>query len=409
MKSDSRQKVASTARVSLALKDRALAATAEGITIADARLPDMPLIYANAGFERLTGYPVADVIGSNCRFLQGPETDRRTVDAIRVAIQQARECTVEILNYRKSGERFWNRLSITPVRNQQGETTHFIGVQSDITHRKRAEEELRAANEKLQEAYGLIKKDLDAAARIQQALLPVALPNIEGFRFGWAFEPCVELAGDFLNVLRFDESHFGVYVLDVSGHGVQAALLSVTLSRWLSVIPGQSQLIKQDASRRHLLTPPAELAERLHRLMSLDTQTNQYFTILYGILSLETREFSYVSAGHPGPLHQGGDGRITMHESTGPPVGLIDDPTYEERRIRLEPGDRLWLYTDGLVEARDPSGREFGDGAFVDVLKRQRTVSIDQAVKGMTDSVHQWQKGRPAHDDLSILGIQVLD
>src|SRR5512134_1127915 len=117
----------------LALKDRALDVAAEGITIADARLPDRPLIYANEGFERVTGYSVAEVLGRNCRFLQGPDSDPAAVAEIRAAVAGERECIVEILNYRRDGTTFWNRLSITPVRNGRGEVTHFIGVQSDVT------------------------------------------------------------------------------------------------------------------------------------------------------------------------------------------------------------------------------------------------------------------------------------
>jgi PAS domain S-box-containing protein len=101
----------------LALKDRALDVAAEGVTIADGRLPDRPLIYANEGFERVTGYRVAEVLGRNCRFLQGPGTDPVAVAEIRDAVAEHRECVVEILNYRKDGTTFWNRLSITPVRD----------------------------------------------------------------------------------------------------------------------------------------------------------------------------------------------------------------------------------------------------------------------------------------------------
>ena len=100
----------------LALKDRALDVAAEGVTIADARLPDRPLIYVNEGFERVTGYPAAEVLGRNCRFLQGPDTDPAAVAEIRAAVAGERECVVEILNYRKDGTPFWNRLSITPGR-----------------------------------------------------------------------------------------------------------------------------------------------------------------------------------------------------------------------------------------------------------------------------------------------------
>jgi PAS domain S-box-containing protein len=121
------------------LKDRALDASAEGITIADAGQPDQPLIYVNKGFELLTGYAADNVLGTNCRFLQGKDTDPRTVAEIRRAVEDGRECVVEILNYRKDGRPFWNRLSITPIMDDKGTLTHFVGVQSDITARKEAE------------------------------------------------------------------------------------------------------------------------------------------------------------------------------------------------------------------------------------------------------------------------------
>ena len=103
------------------LKERALAAAAEGITIADALAKDRPLIYVNEGFERLTGYSIAETLGSNCRFLQGPETNPETVRELSEAISQDRYCDVELVNYRKDGTPFWNRLSITPIRDKTGE------------------------------------------------------------------------------------------------------------------------------------------------------------------------------------------------------------------------------------------------------------------------------------------------
>src|SRR4051812_24738283 len=135
----------------LALKDRALNVAAEGITIADARLPDRPLIYANEGFERVTGYPVAEVLGRNCRFLQGSGSALDAVAEIRAALGDERECIVEILNYRRNGTTFWNRLSITPVRNALREVTHYIGIQSDVTARRDAEQGLRRAKEALEQ------------------------------------------------------------------------------------------------------------------------------------------------------------------------------------------------------------------------------------------------------------------
>ncbi len=120
----------------LALKDHALDVAAEGVTIADAQNPGRPLIYVNRGFERMTGYAASEAIGLNCRFLQGKDTDPAAANEIRTALNAGRECVVEILNYRRDGAPFWNRLSITPIRDAAGRLTHFIGVQSDVTARR---------------------------------------------------------------------------------------------------------------------------------------------------------------------------------------------------------------------------------------------------------------------------------
>lgn len=125
------------------LKERAMDEAPVGITIADAQAPDVPLIYINDAFERLTGYPREEVLGRNCRFLQGPETDPEPVVELREAIEQERRTVVELRNYRRDGELFWNRVELAPVTNESGETTHFVGFQLDITDRKRAEQTVR--------------------------------------------------------------------------------------------------------------------------------------------------------------------------------------------------------------------------------------------------------------------------
>lgn len=181
-------------RQELLLKDRVLSAAEEGITITDPALPDNPLIYVNQGFERLTGYSAQEVLGRNCRFLQGPQTDPQAAEEIRRAVREQRPCKVEILNYRKDGSTFWNRLSITPVRDASGRVTHHIGIQSDVTARRLAEEALREATRQLEAANARMKRDLDAAARIQRALLPAPDLHLAGITAAWAFQPSTELA-----------------------------------------------------------------------------------------------------------------------------------------------------------------------------------------------------------------------
>lgn len=124
----------------LRVKDQAIEAAMVGITISDAADPELPIMYANTGFEEMTGYSKAEAMGRNCRFLQGPGTDDDTVDEIRRAIEAEEPIQTEILNYRANGTPFWNELTISPVMGaDSSETTHFVGVQNDVTAQKRRE------------------------------------------------------------------------------------------------------------------------------------------------------------------------------------------------------------------------------------------------------------------------------
>jgi hypothetical protein len=112
--------------------------------------------------------------------MQGPNTDPAAVSKIRNSLAQGTECTVQLLNYRKDGTPFWNRLSITPLRNRRGEITHYVGIQSDVTAQKKTEESLQIANDR-------ISADLAVAAKVQRSLLPAKLPDIPGLRFSWSY------------------------------------------------------------------------------------------------------------------------------------------------------------------------------------------------------------------------------
>jgi PAS domain S-box-containing protein len=398
------------AKAQLELKDRALAASAEGITIADARLPDNPLIYANAGFERLTGFSVADVLGHNCRFLQGPGTDPATLDTLRTAIREKREVTVQLLNYRKDGTPFWNRLSITPVKDDNGAVTHFIGVQSDVTAEKQAQDALLIANERLETASRAMKRDLQVAAELQHALLPIELPKPVGLNFAFRFRPCSDVGGDSLNVFPLDDRHIALYILDVSGHGVAAALLSVTLTHMLSVVPDRSflyQAAQEDASH-YCLTPPAEVISRLNRHFLSNPGVARFFTMIYGILAEETGEFRYVAAGHLGPIHLPYDFAPRIGEAGGIPVGLLASATYEEHTVTLSPGDRLYLCTDGITEAENGAEEEFGVERLLKTLDESRDLTLADSLSSVLKHVEEWSAPAGAADDSSLLAVERL-
>ena len=389
----------------LSLKDLALSSSVEGITIADATKPDCPLIYVNKGFEKITGYSADFACGTNCRFLQGEDTDPSAIEEIRRAVKEKQECIVEILNYRKNGEPFWNRLSITPIRNHTGIVTHFVGIQSDVTARRHAEDALRISNAKLENANNLIRHDLQFAAKIQKSFLPPSLTNFKSVSAAWELISCDELAGDTLGMFDLDGRHIIFYVLDVSGHGVQAALLSVTLNRWLS--PRSKISNAPNNSDEMSVISPVELLERLNKQFPIDPNTAQYFTIVYGMYDVGSKEFCFVSAGHPKPVYLPKGSSPIMLESNNFPIGVVPKPEFQEHRVKMETGDRLYLYSDGLVDAQNSSEEEFGDQRLLQEITSSRTYSLEDSIHTIISKSSEWSDNKVFQDDISLLGFEI--
>ncbi|HVO74387.1 MAG TPA: PAS domain S-box protein [Ignavibacteriaceae bacterium] len=177
--------------------DRALNATINSVVITDPKLPDNPVIYINPAFERITGYKKEDILGKNCRMLQGPETSKQTIAEIREAVKNKRECDVIILNYKKDGTPFWSDLSISPVKDSSGDVINFIGIKSDISGRidaeealKRSEEKFRSIVEHLDDGIVLTNEEgiiIEYSARME-SILGVPAESIIG-KYLWKIPP----------------------------------------------------------------------------------------------------------------------------------------------------------------------------------------------------------------------------
>lgn len=389
------------------LMERALANASEGFTISDAMLPDQPIIYVNRGFETLTGYMSEEVVGKNCRFLQGEQTDQAAIQEISDALNNDRPCSVELLNHRKDGTPFWNRLSITPVKNDQGVTTHFIGIQTDITERRKAEAGLARAKESLEEANRKMKKDLEAAARIQKSLLPSFTPNIPGYSFSWILEPCDELAGDTLDIHPLEKDYVALYALDVSGHGVPSALLSSTLSHWLSPKSDQNTIVETiTGSTERRPVSPERIAYKLNNLFPMNPDHPQYFTLGYALLNVREHLFTYVSAGHCPAILRSAEGNTRLLESGGPPVGLLEGSSFSEDAFSLEKGDKVFIYTDGLTEATNPEEEEFGIDRLRETIEEAGKLPLKESLDEIIRELHDWTRGITVEDDISILAFE---
>jgi len=128
---------------------QAMAACTDGLVIADATVPDLPLVYVNPAFEKLTGYAASEVLGKNCRFLQGEDTDQVGLALVRAALEKGEHCVVTLRNYRKDGSAFWNELTLNPILGANGKATHYLAQMNDVSARVSAETKLHARHKQL--------------------------------------------------------------------------------------------------------------------------------------------------------------------------------------------------------------------------------------------------------------------
>jgi sigma-B regulation protein RsbU (phosphoserine phosphatase) len=266
------------------------------------------------------------------------------------------------------------------------------------------EASLQARNDELKKSAERTARELNAAAKVQQAFLPHANPHVTGARFSWIFEPCTELAGDSLNVVQLDDRHVALYVLDVSGHGVAASLLAVTVTRLLSPSSAaESFVMLTNADQTRRPAAPSDVATRLTRNFLFDS-TDQFITLFYAVYDTVERELTYVSAGHPGAIRVSPAKPPVILNGTGLPIGIGE--SYEQQTIRLESGDRLYLYSDGVTEAMDSNRELFGLDQLIGCLQNTNTTPLTESISRVQTAVASWQAGAASRDDMSILGME---
>ena len=184
----------------------------------------------------------------------------------------------------------------------------------------------------------------------------------------------------------------------------------MTVSRSLVPIKSHTALLYEPPSEEGVfhVAPPARVAARLAMRFPFDPELGQFFTLVYGVLDTESGEFRYVCAGHPPPICLHADGRVTVRQSQDPPVG-VSGIRFEEHVLQLCPGDRVFLYSDGVTETRGPNGVYFGRQRFVDALRENRGRPLHESIDTVMEGLKRFRSGGPPQDDVSLVAIEVRE
>jgi len=236
-------------------------------------------------------------------------------------------------------------------------------------------------------------QEYEEAREIQQALMPKDIPQMAGLEVSGSWRPARLVGGDYFDVFKFGADRLGLCIADVSGKGMPAALLMSNLQAAVKALAAEH-------------TSPKELVEKVNRMMLRNTTQAKFITMFYGLLDVDRKTLQYVNAGHNPPVLTREDGVQVRLEQGGLIVGAFEESVYDQGEIDLRPGDRLVLFTDGLSEAVDGNGEEFGEERLAEAARSNRQLSAEALHRGLLDRVTDFCGGE-FEDDATVLVVAV--
>ncbi len=303
---------------------------------------DGRMIFVNRAMEEALGY---NPIGKKCYEALG-RTDPCDVCISRQAVFDGHTHEKEEI----IGNRVFSVIC-SPLRNSKGEIIGSVEVLRDVTKTREMQERVLKQNLKLQ-------YDLNIARKLQCSLLPKNLPE-DKLKFSFIYRPCEAIGGDFLDIFRIDDEHLGIYIADVSGHGVPASMLTIFLRSTID---------------RKLLSPAEALTALFKEYNRSGFDPDLYITVFYAIINMNTRTMVYSNAGHNVPPILFNTDRFEILRLPGVPISnWVEDPQYINASVQLNPGDRLFMYTDGIAEIKNSQGYQYGEDRLLNILLNDRS------------------------------------
>lgn len=265
----------------------------------------------------------------------------------------------------------------------------------DVIHVQR---ELINTKEALLESRKHLARELEEATDYACSLLPPRLNTT--FKTAWKFEPSTELGGDFFSYSWIDDDHFSVYLIDVCGHGVGAALLSISVVN----------LLRSQALTDVDLREPGQVLETLNIMFPMESNGNKYFTAWYGVYQISTRRLRYSSGGHPPAILLSGLSADSAHvhslNGEGLPVGSMQDSTYATREIEVGPFNRLYVFSDGTYEVESDDGRMLELTEFAEWLAEAGRANNDRDVENIYERIRGLHGDSRLDDDFSLVRVE---
>src|SRR6266404_3935851 len=241
-----------------------------------------------------------------------------------------------------------------------------------------------------------LQTQLEVARQVQLQLLPPSDPQLPGFDISAYNFPTEEVSGDYYDWVRIFDDQIGIVIADVSGKGVPAALLMAFLRASLR-------------AATHIGYSPQISMAKVNFLLWESIERNQFVTAFYGILDATNRTLAYTNAGHNPPLLLTGDGKHQFIERGSLPLGMFKDTRYHEYYQTIEPGEMLVLYTDGVTEAQNLKGEEYGRDRLARAVKANQTLSARDLITAVHKEVIEWTDGKGATDDVTFFVIKALN
>lgn len=276
---------------------------------------------------------------------------------------------------------------------------HLEDVQREMDALRGELNLLRRRDETLNFYMQRLDEELRLAARLQQDFLPKVLPQLGPIQFHTLFRPAGYVSGDLYDVMRLDERRIGFYIADAVGHGMPAALLTMFIKHAL--------VTKEIVASEYRLLDPGEALSRLNQsLIEQNLAQAAFATALYGTIDSQTLEVRLARAGHPSPLVLRADGRLDVLDADGPLLGVFPDEPFAETRAVLRPGDRMFLYTDG-IEVAFCDDNDATVQRWRDELTARAHLSTEQLLTEFSDRLDSESGSLEPKDDLTMVIVEI--